>query len=160
MDRMEPINPEAIKRLLSEGQPVSEECSRLSKSYAAKVAEQLTKMFAGNPARPDGESEEWRVMVATWTEALQGKVPEHRFVEIFIETRRNRNSNFLMDVSEVCATWDKTRESERHSVPRIGRYDYRGTTICEHCNGTGTKLFVKRDPVLGRDYTYGAPCCH
>lgn len=157
---MEPINPTAIKRLLNDGQPVSEECSRLSKSYAEKVAEQLTKMFAGNPARPDGESEEWRVMVATWTEAVQGKIPEHRFVEMFIHARRNRNSNFPMDVSEVCAAWDKTRESERYSTPRIGQYDYRGTNICPSCHSTGTRLFEKRDPVLGRDYTYGKACQH
>lgn len=117
-------------------------------------------MFAGNPIRPDGESEEWRVMVATWTEALQGQIPEYRFVEIFIETRRNRNSNFLMDVSEVCATWNRIREAERFALPRVGQYDFRGTNICPTCKNTGTRLFEKRDNVLGRDYTYGAPCHH
>jgi len=123
-----------------------------------KVAEQLTKMFAGNPSRPEGA--EFELMVATWTEALQDAVPEHRFVEMFIHARRNRNSSFLMDVSEVCATWKSIKETERHALPRIGQYDYRGTQVCPTCNGTGTKLFLKRDPVLGRDYTYGAYCNH
>src|SRR5688572_16805108 len=124
-----------IQRLLNEGQQASGECSRLLRSYAAKVAEQLTKMFAGNPSRPDDE--EFRLMIATWTEALQPFVPEHRFVEIFVTTRQNRNSNFLMDVSEVCATWNRVREAERFALPRVGQYDYRGTSVCPSCKNTG-----------------------
>jgi hypothetical protein len=99
-------------------------------------------------------------MVAVWTEALQDVVPETRIGEAFVYARQNRNSSFLMDVSEVCAAWKTLRESEKHVIPRIGQYDYRGTEVCRHCNGTGTKLTVKRHPVLGRDYTYGELCKH
>lgn len=91
---------------------------------------------------------------------MQHVVPEHRFAEVFVHARQNRNSSFVMDVSEVCATWKTIKETERHALPRIGQHDYRGTQVCLACNGTGTKLFVKRHPVLGRDYTYGAPCYH
>jgi hypothetical protein len=115
-------------------------------------------MFAGNPSRPD--ENEFALMVATWTEALQNVVPEHRLAEIFVYARQNRNSSFLMDVSEVCAAWKSIKESERHALPRIGQYDYRGTQVCRSCNSTGTKLVSKRHAVLGRDYTYGIPCDH
>jgi len=115
-------------------------------------------MFAGNPSRPEGV--EFELMVATWTEALQDVVPEHRVAEMFVHARRNRNSSFLMDVSEVCAAWKTIKETERHALPRIGQYDYRGSSVCPKCNGTGTYLFEKRHPVLGRDYTYGAACNH
>lgn len=99
-------------------------------------------------------------MVAAWTQVLQDAVPEHRLAEVFVYARQNRNSTFQMDVSEVCAAWKTIRESERYALPRVGQYDYRGTEVCPKCNGTGTFLFVKRDPVLGRDYTYGKACDH
>lgn len=123
-----------------------------------KVSEQLAKMFAGNPSRPEGD--EFKLMVATWTEALQNVVPEHRLAETFVYARQNRNSSFLMDVSEVCGAWKSVRESERYAVPRIGQYDYRGTEVCPKCNNTGTKLIVRRDPEMQRDYTYGMVCNH
>lgn len=113
-------------------------------------------MYAGNPSRPDDD--EFRLMIATWTETLQDLVPEQRLNEVFVYARRNRNSNFQMDVSEVCAAWNQIRESERHAMPRVGQYDYRGTNVCPHCNNTGTRLVVKRDPLMQRDYTYGIPC--
>jgi hypothetical protein len=120
------------------------------------VSEQLTKMFAGNPSTPDAE--EFRLMVATWTEALQDVVPEHRLNDAFLHARRNRSSNFLMDVSEVCGAWGAIREAEK-SIPATGSYEWsRAREVCPDCNNTGTKLIVKRDPTLGRDYTYGVPC--
>lgn len=119
---------------------------------------QLMKLFAGNPSRPS--EQEFKLMVAAWTEALQDLVPEHRLAEAFVHARQTRNSSFLMDVSEVCGAWNSIREAERYVVPRIGQYDYRGTEVCPKCNGTGTQLFVKRDPVLQRDYTYGKACEH
>lgn len=115
-------------------------------------------MFAGNPSRPEGE--ELRVMVAAWTQVLQDVVPEHKLAEAFVYARQNRNSTFQMDVSEVCNGWTKLREAQRMALPRVGQYDFRGTEICRHCNGTGTRLVVKRDPTLGRDYTYGIICRH
>lgn len=115
-------------------------------------------MFAGNPSRPEGA--EFELMVATWTEAVQDVVPEARFAEVFVHARRNRNSNFQMDVSEVCAAWKQLRETERQALPRIGQYDYRGSTVCPKCSGTGTELFIKRHTILGRDYTYGKACAH
>ena len=156
---MERIDPTVIQQILNEGEPqVSTDSSRLSTSYARIVAEQLTKMFAGNPSRPD--ELEFKLMVATWTETLQGLVPQHRLAEMFTHARQNRNSSFLMDVSEVCAAWNKIRETERYALPRVGQYDFRGTSVCPQCNGTGTRLVVKRHPELMRDYTYGIACYH
>jgi len=114
------------------------------------------KLFAGNPSRPS--ETEFKLMVGVWTEAMQGIVPEARIGESFVHARQNRNSSFQMDVSEVCAAWKQIREAERHALPRMGRYDYRGTKVCPDCHNTGTKLIVKRDPELQRDYTYGVPC--
>jgi len=121
-----------------------------------KVAEQLAKLFAGNPSRPD--EHEFKLMVAAWTETLQDVVPEYRLADAFVHARRGRNSSFLMDVSEVCGAWVQLRETERHALPRVGQYDYRGREVCPQCHNTGTKLVVKRHPTLGRDYTYGVPC--
>lgn len=155
---MDRINPDKIRQLLNEGTQKPSESTNVSESYAAAVMDQLNRYFAGNPARPIGE--EFDVMVETWTITLQDVVPESRFPEVFKYARANRSSNFIMDVSEVCGAWRTVRESERQNLPRIGQYDYRGTSVCPKCNGTGTKPFVKRDPVLGRDYTYGAHCNH
>jgi hypothetical protein len=150
---MERINPQAIKRLLKED---SKDVSRLSMSYGAQVSEQITKMFAGNPAAPEGD--EFRLMVASWTEALQDVVPEYRLNDAFIYARQHRNSTFPMDVSEVCAAWKAIKDAER-SIPPTGSYEWgRARKVCPDCNNTGTKLIVKRDEQLGRDYTYGVPC--
>lgn len=124
-------------------------------SYAAEVVEQLTRYFAGNPAKP--VDDEFDLMVEAWTLTLQDTVPEHRLSESISEARRSRNSNFILDVSEVCAAWQRIKAAER-STPAIGTYDWRGKEVCPHCHNTGTKLVVKRDPVSGRDYTYGMPC--
>ena len=153
---MQRIDPAAIRRLLNDGTPTSEGTPPLSPSYGAAVAEQLMKLFAGNPTRPS--ETEFKLMVATWTEALQDVVPERRLAEAFVHARQTRNSSFLMDVSEVCGAWTSIRNAERNALPRIGRYDYRGKSVCPDCNNTGTKLIVKRDPILQRDYTYGVPC--
>jgi hypothetical protein len=121
-----------------------------------KVAEQLTKLYAGNPSRPD--EAEFKLMVATWTETLQDIVPEYRLAEAFVCARQNRNSSFLMDVSEVCAAWKLIREAQK-AIPATGSYEWsRARHVCVECNNTGTKLVIKRHPQLGRDYTYGIPC--
>lgn len=126
-------------------------------SYAAEVTEQLTKYFAGNPAKPIDE--EFDLMVDAWTETLQDTVPEHRLAESIAEARRTRNSNFTLDVSEVCAAWQRLKAAER-STPPIGTFDWRATNVCPKCKNTGTRVFVKRDPILGRDYEYGEACSH
>ena len=99
-------------------------------------------------------------MIATWTEALQDAVPEYRLGDAFIHARQNRNSTFPLDVSEVCAAWKLIQQAEK-AVPRTGSYEWsRAREVCGTCNGTGTKLVVKRDTESGRDYTYGVPCDH
>lgn len=156
MERMERVNPEAIRRLLNDGNPISEDTQRLSPSYGARVAEELMKLFAGNPSRPS--ESEFKLMVGAWTETLQDAVPEYRLGDAFVHARRTRNSNFQLDVSEVCNAWKTIREAER-SIPATGSYEWsRAREVCADCNNTGSKLMVKRHPVLGRDYTYSVPC--
>ncbi len=151
---MERTSPQAIKRLLNEGQPDLETGSRLSRSYGLKVSEQLTKMFAGNPASP--EAEEFRLMIASWTETLQDVVPEYRLNDAFLHARRNRNSNFVMDVSEVCNAWNLIKQAEKSA---IGRYELSSAReVCPFCNNTGYRVAVRRDPVLGLDYACSIPC--
>lgn len=97
-------------------------------------------------------------MVATWTEALQDVVPEYRVADAFVHARQHRNSTYLLDVSEVCAAWKVIHEAEKR-MPPVGSYEWsRAREVCPDCNNTGTKLVVKRDTQLGRDYTYGTPC--
>ena len=117
--------------------------------------EQLNKYFAGNPARPIDE--DFDLMVVAWTETLQDLVPEHRLSECIATARRERNTNFTLDVSEVCFAWQRIKAAER-AVPPVGTYDWRAKEVCPHCLNAGTKLVVKRDSITGRDYTYGMPC--
>lgn len=125
-------------------------------SYGAAVAEQLMRYFAGNPAKPGDR--EFELMVAEWTRILQDAVPEYRLGDAFVYARQTRNSNFQMDVSEVCAAWKLIQDAER-SVPPTGSYEWsRARKVCPDCNNTGTRLVIKRDAQLGRDYTFGIPC--
>jgi hypothetical protein len=153
---MEQINSERIKQLLNEGTPQPSGHANVRPSYAASVMNQLNRYFAGNPARP--VEDEFDLMVEAWTLTLQDLVPEHRLAECIASARRERTSTFTLDVSEVCVAWQRIKVAERESMPRIGRYDFRGKEVCPHCNNTGTRLIVKRDPFLQRDYTYGVPC--
>lgn len=153
---MDRINPTAIRRLLNEGSPISEDTHRLSPSYGAKVAEQLMKLFAGNPSRPS--ESEFKLMVGAWTETLQDVVPEYRLGDAFVHARQNRNSSFVMDVSEVCNAWKVIKEAEK-SIPATGSYEWsRAREVCPDCNNTGYRQTIRRDPVLGRDYVYSVPC--
>ena len=153
---MEQINPERIKQPLNEGTPSPSESASVRPSYAASVMSELNRYFAGNPTRPVGG--EFDLMVEAWTLTLQDLVPEHRLAECIASARRERTSTFTLDVSEVCASWLRIKTAEREAMPRVGQYDYRGKEVCPKCNNTGTRLIVKRDPVLQRDYTYGVPC--
>jgi hypothetical protein len=150
-------DPAIIKRLLNAETLPRSETSNVRASYAAEVTEQLTMYFAGNPAKPIDE--EFDLMVDAWTLTLQDAVPERRLGESIAEARRTRNSSFMLDVSEVCTAWQRLKGAER-SVPPVGTYDWRAKNICPHCNGTGTRPVIKRDSILGRDYTYGTSCPH
>lgn len=120
------------------------------------MADQLTKYFAGSPSKPGDR--EFLLMVQEWTRVLQDKVPEYRLGDAFVQARQTRNSTFQLDVSEVCAAWNVIREAERYTPP-VGSYEWsRAREVCADCNGTGTVLFVKRDPILMRDYTYAKYC--
>lgn len=113
--------------------------------------------FAGNPAKPIDE--EFDLMVHAWALTLQNSVPEHRLSESIAEARRTRSSNFTLEPAEVWAAWERIKASER-AVPPLGTYDWRARDVCSQCNGTGTRRFTKRDPILGRDCVYGEACYH
>ena len=153
---MEQINPERIKQLLNEGTPQPSGRANVRTSYAASVMNELNRYFAGNPSRP--VDEELDLMVEAWTLTLQDLVPERRLAECIASARRERSSTFTLDVSEVCGAWQRIKTAEREAMPRVGQYDFRGKEVCPHCNNTGTRLMVKRDPLLQRDYTYGVSC--
>lgn len=116
---------------------------------------ELDRYFAGNPARP--VDDEFDLMAEAWTLTLQDLVPERRLGEAISHARQSRNSNFVLDVSEVCSAWQRIKGAER-SVPPVGTYDWRSRNVCPRCLNTGTRLIVRRDPLLQRDYTYGEAC--
>src|SRR5687768_16640935 len=130
MEPMQPVSPENIKRLLNEETTPSNGTANVRPSYAASVMDQLNRYFAGNPARP--VDDELDLMVESWTLTLQDSVPEYRLAEAIAEARRSRNSNFTLDVSEVCAAWQRIKTAEREAMPRVGKYDYRGKEVCPH----------------------------
>lgn len=101
--------------------------------------------------------EEFQYTLASWLEVLFGHVPEHRLNETYVHASRTRNSTFPLTQYEMCEAWNQIRAAER-TMPPVGTYEYRGRKVCPDCHNTGTKLVVKRDPILGRDYTYGLPC--
>lgn len=130
--------------------------SRLSRSFAAKVAEIVTKARAG--LTPQLEQDEFRFLVGQWVETLGGFVPEARLNDCYLHAARNRNSNFPMTATDICGAWKQIREAER-LMPPIGSYEWsRAREVCGACNNTGTILVVKRHSVLGRDYTYAQIC--
>ena len=126
-----------------------------SNSYAAAVADILTKSRAGIAQQLSDE--EFDFTVDSWVEVMYGHVPEARLNDTYLHASRNRNSTFPLTQYEMCEAWNQIKSAER-AMPPIGTFDYRGREVCPHCNNTGTRLIVKRDPVLGRDYTYGVPC--
>lgn len=126
-----------------------------SRSYAAAVGEILTKSRAGIAQQLSDE--EFDFTVDSWVEVLYGHVPEARLNDAYVHASRTRSSTFPLTQYELCDAWNQIRTAERNAPP-IGTYDYRGREVCPDCNDTGTKLIVKRDLVLGRDYTYGVPC--
>lgn len=118
----------------------------------------MTKARAGSASQLEGE--EFKFVVGQWTETLAGFVPESRLNDCYLHAARNRNSNFPMSATDVCSAWNLIQAAER-SMPAIGTYDWdRAREVCAKCNNTGTTLVVKRDEVLGRDYTYGKACFH
>jgi hypothetical protein len=77
---------------------------------------------------------------------------------VFVHVRRNRTTNFQVDVSEICAAWRQMKEAERALRP-TQKPTY-ATEVCKDCNGTGTKLVKRMDRELGREYVYGEACNH
>ena len=102
--------------------------------------------------------EEFQFTVGAWVEVLFGHVPEHRLNDVYVHASRNRNSSFPLTQFELCDAWNQMHDAERRSMPRVGQYDFRGENVCPDCLNTGTRLVVKRHPILQRDYTYGIPC--
>src|SRR5689334_9829244 len=131
---MEQVSPQAIRRLLNEENPLSTDNSRLSPSYGAVVAEQLTKYFAGNPSKPIGD--EFRTMIGTWTETLQDVVPEYRLAECFVYVRQHRTTTFQIQPEEICAAWEAMKQAERALRPT--QAPVFAKDVCRQCNGTGT----------------------
>lgn len=103
--------------------------------------------------------EEFEDTLAAWLEVLFGHVPEARLNDTYLHASRNRNTTFPLTQFEMCEAWNQIKAAER-SLPPVGTYDWRARDVCPHCHNTGTKLIVKRDEILGRDYTYGVPCSH
>lgn len=113
---------------------------------------------AGNPAQLSDE--EFKFLVGQWVQVLAGFVPEARLNECYLHASRNRDTSFPMTATDMCSAWKIIKEAER-SMPPIGTYEWsRAREVCPKCNNTGTQLFVKRDDVIGRDYTYGKTCYH
>lgn len=134
----------------------SPETSPWSKSYAARVGEILTKSRSGIAQQLSDE--EFQFTVAAWVEVLDGHIPEARLNDTYVHASRNRNSTFPLTQFEMCEAWNQIKSAER-SIPAVGSYEWdRARKVCPDCNNTGTKLIVKRDVQLGRDYTFGVPC--
>lgn len=119
--------------------------------------DQLTRYFAGNPARP--VDDEFELMVESWALTLQDLVPEYRLAEVFVYARQNRATTYQLDVSEICSAWNAIKAAERVLRPAEKPSAF-AKDVCIHCNGTGTKLIKRMDFELGREYVYGEPCTH
>lgn len=111
---------------------------------------------AGLPSQVVGD--EFKFLIGQWVEILGSVVPEHRLHDCYLHSARTRDTSFPMTATDMCTAWKQIREAER-SMPPIGSYEWsRAREVCPMCNNTGSRLFVKRDAQLGRDYTYSAPC--
>ena len=146
---MQPI-ADLISKALEKNEPTTLPVSSTwSRTYIEKVSKILLRLFAGSPTRP--KDAEFKLMVVAWTETLCGVVPEHRLEEAFLYARRGRDSNYLMDPSEVCAAWREMRESARFARP-ADQYDpFASKEVCERCFGTGS--IVSQGP-----YPTSRPC--
>lgn len=102
--------------------------------------------------------DEFQFTLAAWVEVLYGHVPEAKLNDAYIHASRTRNSTFPLTQFELCEAWNQIKAAER-SIPPVGSYEWsRAREVCPDCNNTGTRLVVKRHPVLGRDYSYAIPC--
>lgn len=129
-----------------------ERTSPTSRSYAAKVAEILTKAWAGTLSTlEDGE---FKLAVGVWTEILEGHVPEARLNDCYVRAVRNRKNGFPMAASELCAMWNEIRESEMHSTPHRDMSKQLAGDVCERCWATGYEI-IKR-----AKYNYAKTCDH
>ena len=133
---MEQINQTAARLQIVETKP-SETTLQSSRSYAAKVAELITKARAGSQSVLAGD--EFKFAIAAWTEVLEGFVPEKRLNDCYLHARRYRNSTFPLDASELCAAWKEISESERARPPVATLTQRLRGDVCGQCNGTGYK---------------------
>lgn len=134
----------------SETQNGSATTSTLSKSYAAILAEILTK---SNVGRQQFTKDQTRVAVGVFYEILYGFVPEHRLNDCYIFVKRNRSNTFELKPEEIAAAWIQIRESERYSNNPAKQLTH---GFCNKCNNTGTE--VKRDEQYR--VTSARPCSH
>lgn len=134
----------------SETQTDSATTLNLSKSYAAKLAEIITK---SNVGRQQFTKNETRIAVGVFYEVLYGVVPEHRLNDCYLLVKRNRVGTFALAPEEMAGAWNQIRESERYKNNPVKQITH---GFCEKCNNTGTWL-VRDDKgrVIG-----GRPCSH
>lgn len=116
---------------------ISETTSLSSRTYAAKVGEIIAKARAGS--QPQLVGDEFKFAIATWTELLEGFVPESRLNDCYLHARRSRKSTFPLDPSELCAAWQEIHEAERARPAATIALRLQGD-ICERCNGTGYEI--------------------
>lgn len=85
--------------------------------------------MAGSPSVLTGD--EFKFVIATWTEVLEGCVPESRLNDCYLHAKRNRKSIFPLDVSELCTAWHTLREeAEEQQRMRVLK-----ANVCRACNG-------------------------
>src|SRR5688572_28870149 len=115
---MEPVrkitNFDGLQRQ-SETTNNSNETSRWSKSYAARVGEILAKSRAGTSQQL--HDDEFQYTLAAWLEVLYGHVPEHRLNDVYVHASRTRNSTFPLTQFELCEAWNQVRAAERSMPP-------------------------------------------
>ena len=135
----------------SETQIDSVTTSNLSKSYAAKLAEIITK---SNVGRQQFTKEETKVAVAVFHEVLYGVVPEHRLNDCYVFVKRNRAGTFALAPEEIAAAWSQIRQSEMYKRAPDNRQITHG--FCEKCNNTGSEPIRNERGVI----TSARKCTH
>jgi len=132
----------------SETWNVSTATSILSKSYAAMLAEIITK---SNVGRQQFTREETQLAVGVFYEVLYGAVPEQRLNDCYLFVKRNRATTFALQPEELCAAWNEIKAAERYKNTSTKQLTH---GFCEKCNNTGTEVI--RQP----GYTNARPCNH
>ena len=129
-----------------------EQTLRWSRSYAARVAEIITKARAGTHQQLD--CDEMQLAVASWLEVLENYVPETRLNDCYVKAIQTRSSNFPLGASELCTAWNSIREAEMHSTPHRDMSKQLAGDVCQSCWGTGYEI-IKRGK-----FNYAKSCEH